>query len=99
MESMADDSDECQALAIFNDGIDIPVVMRTLFLIGTLLLLIGIFGPRHLHPRGGDLNLQATCLWPAGFLLDEGCLYLLYVKVGKFRHSDFMLEMQPRERG
>lgn len=76
-------------------GIDAPAVMRNLFVIGTLLLLIGIFGPSHLHLRRVDLNLRATCLWPAGFLLAEGCLFLLYVKIGKFRHRDFMLAMHP----
>jgi ubiquinone/menaquinone biosynthesis C-methylase UbiE len=34
-------------------------------------------------------------LWPAFFLLVEACLYLLYVKVGKFRHRDYMLAMHP----
>ena len=29
--------------------------------------------------------------WTGGFLIVEGLLFLLYVKVGKFRHRDFML--------
>jgi hypothetical protein len=36
---------------------------------------------------------RPSFLWPAFFLLVEGCLYLLYVKVGKFRHRDYMLGM------
>ena len=72
-------------------GVDAPAVMRNLFLIGTLLLLFGLFGPRMLHIGQVALKLRVSCLWTAGFLLGEGFLFLLYVKVGKFRHRDFML--------
>jgi len=74
-------------------GIDAPAVMRNLFLIGTACLLIALFGPQSItlgkvtflpHPMFG---------WPAGFLLAEACLFLLYVKVGKFHHRDKMLAL------
>jgi len=74
-------------------GIDAPAVMRNLFVIGTLLLLLGLFGLRILHVGPVAFNLRAMCLWTSGFLLGEGLLFLLYVKVGKFLHRDFMLAM------
>src|ERR1700733_7339868 len=66
--------------------------MRNLFLFGTLCLLVGLFAPFPLHLGPISLVSQAF-LWPAGFLLAEGFLFLLYVRVGKFRHRDFMLGM------
>jgi arsenite methyltransferase len=73
-------------------GIDAPAVMRNLFLIGALCFLFGMFAPSPLHL--GPISLvSGSFLWPAGFLLAEGFLFLLYVKVGKFRHRDFMLGM------
>jgi len=73
-------------------GIDAPAVMRNLFLFGGLCLLIAIFAPSPLHL--GPVSLVASgFFWPAGFLLAEAFLFLLYVKYGKFRHRDFMLGM------
>jgi arsenite methyltransferase len=71
-------------------GVDAPGVMRNLFLFGTLCLLLAVFAPNPLHL--GPVSLATRWLyWPAGFLFAEGFLFLLYVKVGKFRHRDFML--------
>jgi arsenite methyltransferase len=73
-------------------GIDAPAVMRNLFLIGGVCLLIGVFAPPIIHL--GSLSLApGFFLWPAGFLIAEGFLFLLYVKVGKFRHRDLMLSL------
>lgn len=73
-------------------GIDAPAVMRNFFLGGALCLLIAIFAPNPLH-LGSVLLNSRSLYWPAGFLIGEGLLFLLYVKVGKFRHRDFMLNM------
>ncbi|HTC74404.1 MAG TPA: class I SAM-dependent methyltransferase [Edaphobacter sp.] len=71
-------------------GVDAPAVMRNLFLFGTLCLFLAIFAPNPLHL--GPISLVSRSFyWPAGFLIGEGFLFLLYVKVGKFRHRDFML--------
>jgi arsenite methyltransferase len=71
-------------------GVDAPAVMRNLFLFGTLCGLIAIFAPPLVHL--GPITLSSRPFyWPAGFLIAEGLLFLLYVKVGKFRHRDFML--------
>ncbi|MEO6806296.1 MAG: class I SAM-dependent methyltransferase [Edaphobacter sp.] len=75
-------------------GVDAPAVMRNLFLFGTLCLLIGIFVPSPFHIGQVAIETRAF-LWPAGFLLAEAFLFLLYVKYGKFRHRDFMLGMHP----
>jgi arsenite methyltransferase len=66
--------------------------MRNLFLFGALCLLIAIFFPRVVH-LGSVALTPRSFFWPAGFLIGEGLLFLLYVKVGKFRHRDFMLNM------
>ena len=74
-------------------GIDAPAVMRNMFLgaaIGFLLVLV--------TPPSFQIG-STTILWHrpvavmSGFALVEGCLFLLYVKFGKFRHRDFMLAM------
>ena len=73
-------------------GVDAPAVMRNLFLFGALCLILAVFAPNPLHL--GPVALATRWLyWPAGFLIAEGLLFLLYVKVGKFRHRDFMLSL------
>jgi SAM-dependent methyltransferase len=74
-------------------GVDAPAVMRNLFVIGTACALLALFSPHTLHLRGVNFHPVATFGWTGGFLLAEACLFLLYVKVGKFRHRDFMLAM------
>jgi arsenite methyltransferase len=75
-------------------GIDAPGVMRNLFLVGALCLLIAIFAPPFIHL--GPVSIASRSFyWPAGFLIAEGFLFLLYVKFGKFRHRDFMLSLHP----
>jgi arsenite methyltransferase len=75
-------------------GIDAPAVMRNLFLFGTACLLIGIFLTHAL--RLGPIILgRPAFLWPGGLLTAEAFLFLLYVKVGKFRHRDLMLSLHP----
>jgi arsenite methyltransferase len=74
-------------------GVDAPGVMRNLFLIGFACLLGAIFLPRYLHLFGVIILNSRTLFWPAGILIVEGCLFLLYVKVGKFRHRDLMLSL------
>jgi ubiquinone/menaquinone biosynthesis C-methylase UbiE len=71
-------------------GVDAPAVMRNLFLFGALCLLIASLAPPVI--RLGPLSLLSRSFyWPAGLLIGEGLLFLLYVKFGKFRHRDFML--------
>jgi arsenite methyltransferase len=73
-------------------GIDAPAVMRNFFIFGALCLLLAIFAPHIIHLGPVDLN-ACSFYWPAGFLIAEGFLFLLYVKVGKFRHRDFVLSL------
>lgn len=73
-------------------GVDAPAVMRNFFLYGFACLAIAVFAPRVVHL--GPVALQTRgFFWPAGFLIGEALLFLLYVKYGKFRHRDFMLGM------
>ncbi len=73
-------------------GVDAPGVMLTFFLLGFACLLLAAFAPHTIHL--GSVKIETrTFFWPAGFLIGEGLLFLLYVKFGKFRHRDFMLGM------
>ncbi len=74
-------------------GVDAPAVLRNLFLFGGLCLFLGTVLPPIVHLGSVALAVRPTFLWPALFLLVEGCLYLLYVKWGKFRHRDRMLAL------
>jgi arsenite methyltransferase len=39
--------------------------------------------------------MMRSFYWPAGFLIGEGLLFILYVKIGKFTHRDRMLAFYP----
>jgi len=73
-----------------NYGIDGPAVLRNFFLGGGVCLILGFMPRLHI---GAVYFVHQTFFWPAGFLIGEGLLYLLYVKVGKLRHRDFMLSL------
>jgi SAM-dependent methyltransferase len=73
-------------------GVDAPAVMRNFFIFGTLCLVFAIFAPHIVHLGPVAINARSF-YWPAVFLIAEGFLFLLYVKVGKFRHRDFMLSL------
>jgi ubiquinone/menaquinone biosynthesis C-methylase UbiE len=73
-------------------GVDAPGAMRTLFLIGIACLLVAIFAP-HIFPGLAGNIVSHILYWPAGFLIAEGLLFVLYVKYGKFRQRDRLLEM------
>jgi len=77
-------------------GVDAPEILRNLFLGGMACLLLGIFLPPIV--RVGEISiagLSQAFLWPAGSMLAGASLFLLYVKIGKFRHRDFMLSLHP----
>ncbi len=72
-------------------GIDAPAVLRNFFLFAFLCFIAAKFVPSPLHLGPVLLGVRPMFLWTGGFLFVEGCLYLLYVKYGKFRHRDFIL--------
>ena len=74
-------------------GVDAPAVMRNLFVIGALCVALSLVVPRVVSLGQVMLVPRAMLRWTGGFLLAEGFLFLLYVKVGKFRHRDTMLAM------
>jgi len=71
-------------------GVDAPSVMRNLFLGGGACLLVAFLLP-------ADARLGPVVFNPSMFLgsaigpLAAGAWFLLYIKVGKFRHRDMML--------
>jgi arsenite methyltransferase len=76
-------------------GVDAPAVLRNLFLFGVLCLVVGIAVP-HSVKIGSVIFEPAPMLIATGILLlIEGFLYLIYVKVGKLRHRDYMLSLYP----
>ena len=72
-------------------GIDAPAVLRNLFLFGFLCVIASYFLRNPIHIGNVILLLHSMFVWTGGFLLAEGCLYLLYVKHGKFRHRNYIL--------
>ena len=74
-------------------GVDAPAVMRNFFVLGTLSLVLAVALPPVVHLGKVDVLTRSTFGWPAGWLLLSGFMFLLYVKVGKFRHRDFILGM------
>jgi arsenite methyltransferase len=78
-------------------GIDAPNVLRNFFLIGTACLIAAYLLPRAVHIRWGNIVFlpRPMFYWTGTFLLIEGFLFLLYVKVGKFFHRDLILSLHP----
>ena len=76
-------------------GIDAPNVLRNLLVIGIPCVLIGAFGPRHLHVGQVDFLPRPMFLVTGTLLVLEGLLFLFYVKFGKFHHRDRMLSLHP----
>ena len=75
-------------------GVDVPGVIRNLFLFGGACLLLCFVVPHRVHlATNVEFVPRAALGWTGSFLVLEGLLFLLYVKVGKFRHRDFMLGM------
>ncbi len=71
-------------------GIDAPGVIRNLLILGAVCLLLALFAPAALH-LGPVVIISRSFFWPAGFLLGQGFLMLLYSLHGKFSHRDRML--------
>lgn len=74
-------------------GIDAPAVLRNFLLSGTSALVLSFFVPPILHFGANTVNLRSSLHWIGGWLLFYGLLFLLYVKVGKFFHRDFLLSL------
>ncbi len=70
-------------------GIDAPGVVRNLLLFGGAAVLVALFLP---VVRVGPVEFSGFG-WMGGWLLFTAALMLLYSKVGKFRHSERMVQM------
>src|SRR5215510_8795596 len=73
-------------------GIDAPGVIRNLLVIGTALIISGIF-LESIQIGNVIIRWRISVFWAGGFCVAEGILMLLYAKWGKFRHRDKMLNM------
>ena len=76
-------------------GVDAPNVMRNFFVIGFACMIAAAVLPKQvpIWPTPRITLASRSLFWPAGFLIGEGFLFLPYVKLGKFRHRDFMLSL------
>lgn len=75
-------------------GIDAPGVIRNLLVIGSALIISGVFFPA-IHLGSVTVRWAQSVFCAGGFCAAEGILMLLYAKWGKFRHRDRMLNMVP----
>lgn len=75
-------------------GIDAPGVIRNLLVIGSALIISGVFFPA-IHLGSVTVRWAQSVFCAGGFCVAEGILMLLYAKWGKFRHRDRMLNMVP----
>ena len=74
-------------------GIDAPAVMRNMFIVATVALVLSVIVPPIIHLGPNTLELRSSLHWFGGWFLFFALLFLLYVKVGKFFHRDFMLSL------
>ena len=84
-----------QTLTTPNYGVDAPSLMRNLFLAVSLCFVLAFILPHRLQLSSVVILPRPFFSWPAGFLLGEGLLFLLYVKIGMFRHRDLILNLVP----
>ena len=57
-------------------GVDAPYVIRNLFLGGIACLLLGFFGPRHIHLGQVDFLPRPMLLGTGTVLVVEGLLFI-----------------------
>jgi len=76
-------------------GIDAPAVLRNLFLFGVVCLACGFVLPHNVRAGRVVFQLKPMFFGTGALLLLQGLFYLNYVKRGKFRHRDFMLNLVP----
>ncbi|MDQ2765380.1 MAG: class I SAM-dependent methyltransferase [Pseudomonadota bacterium] len=76
-----------------NYGVDAPAVIRNMFLSSITALVLSFFVPPILRLGDNIINLQNSLRWFGGWFLFFALFMLLYVKVGKFFHRDFMLSL------
>jgi arsenite methyltransferase len=74
-------------------GVDAPAVMRNMFIVSISALVLSLFVPYSLEFGSNVIKLQNSLRWFGGWFLFYALLFLLYVRVGKFFHRDFMLSL------
>lgn len=76
-------------------GVDAPGVLRNLLGSGAVLTFLGVFGPRAVTLGPVTFLLHPVFLSVGISLLVTGLLMLLYVRHGKFRHREYILDLHP----
>jgi arsenite methyltransferase len=74
-------------------GVDAPAVMRNFFILSISALVLSFFVPAVVHLGSVEIEAQHSLRWFGGWFLFFALFFLLYVKVGKFFHRDFMLSL------
>ena len=74
-------------------GIDAPAVLRNLFIFGALCLAAGFLVPHSVKVGSAIFKPVPMFIGTGIILLIEGFLYLVYVKIGKLKHRDYMLSL------
>lgn len=74
-------------------GIDAPYVLPTQVLKGAPCLLLGLLLPPHALPWDSGLWVRPLLFLAGLWFILQGLLYVVYVKVGKYRHRDLILSL------
>jgi ubiquinone/menaquinone biosynthesis C-methylase UbiE len=74
-------------------GVDAPGVLRKLLIQAVPCLLLGLFLPAHALPWGTGLGLQILSIAAGSWFTLKAALYILYVRVGKYRRRDLILSL------
>ena len=74
-------------------GVDAPAVMRNFFIFSISAIVISFFVPKVVHLGSIQFELRFSLRCFGGWFLFFALFFLLYVKVGKHFHRDFMLSL------
>jgi arsenite methyltransferase len=74
-------------------GVDAPAVMRNFFVLSISAIVISFFVPKVVHLGSIQFGLRYSLRCFGGWFLFFALFFLLYVKVGKHFHRDFMLSL------
>jgi len=74
-------------------GVDAPAVMRNFFVLSISAIVISFFVPKVVHLGSIQFGLRYSLRYFGGWFLFFALFFLLYVKVGKHFHRDFMLSL------
>ena len=71
-------------------GVDAPAIMRNFLIISVSAFILSFLVPQTLQVGSATIEMPRSLRWLGGWFLLYALLFLLYVKVEKFFHRDFM---------